>query len=101
MRQEEDRRTFDDWVPQPVPSRYRGLDPSERRWRARACIVLWLSGLPARSAWLFALSTDPEWEALMRGGLTRANDDGLYVHLLRRHLSRLAGGAATTLAYID
>ena len=87
MTPDEDLNSIDDLVPEPVPSRYILLDPPERDWRGRACIVLWLLGFSARSAWLFALSTDTGWSADLRDVVAHESYDRLFV-LLRPNRSR-------------
>ena len=80
------------------PGAFRLLDPDERPWRARACIVLWLSGLPAATAWRMALSRDPAWSAYLRDSFASQFSDRELFWCSLRQRDREAGRPLQTRA---
>lgn len=74
-------------LPPPVPARYELLDASERDWRGRACLVMWLTGMSSASAWRLALSEDPAWAEHLRDYLPRLAPEPLVVPVIRRRLA--------------
>jgi hypothetical protein len=86
-------------LPRPIPYRYALLEPEERDWRGRAALRLWLLGYSVRTAWLHALSEDPEWSHHLRYERVESVDDRLLPgEVLRRRLMDVVRAEATSAA---
>jgi hypothetical protein len=81
-------------LPPSPPHRFRLLDAAERQWRGRACIILWLSGFSASSAWRLAMSRDAGWSEYLRDELPWIVPMSLVVPVIRRRAAEAAGRAA-------